>query len=364
MTANHNNKPPYDVLDEIPYQFLVEQSLVGIYLIQSDILKYCNAAFAGICGYTPEQVMGRKITEMVAPPSVNTVLSKVRERIEAGYGTSQRYLMQAKHADGYIVSLEVNGRAVMYQGEPAIAGVAIDATQRLQYEQELKASHHQLQQVARSAIKLREQHRQEIARDIHDVLGGLLTSIKMDATRIVEREPQSDIVEIAEDIIHLSQESINFARNKSEELYPSTLTLGLIPTIENLLQQQQLRSGIKCEFTLGELPPRLSSDREIMIFRIVQESLTNVIRHADASAVDVQLDYRNGQLFLTVDDDGVGLQAVPPRDGAFGLMYMRERAADYNGVVTLGSNDYGGTRVSLTLPLPIAADNFTQQEGL
>lgn len=357
---SHSFEPPESFLDpileNIPYQFLVEQSLVGIYLIQDFNLVYCNAAFAAITGHKVEQVMGQPITQFVDPESLPTVLHRIRHRLAAGVGHSARYIHQAKHLDGRSVDMEVHGRTVFHDGRLAIAGVAIDVTQQMDYERRLKQSHDQLQQMTRYAIKLREQNRQTMAREIHDVLGGLLTSIKMGANRILKRQstggPEtSGISEIAEDISTLAQESIDFARCKSEQLYPATLNyLGLVPSLKNLLKMQQRRCELECHLKLVTDIPRLQSDAELMVYRIVQESLTNVVRHAQASKVTVTLDTTDELLLVTVDDDGVGIREQRVPDGSFGLLFMVERAADFGGDIQVSCNASGGTQVALRLP--------------
>lgn len=351
---SHILSPSQDspIFNEIPYQFLVEQSLVGIYLIQDDVLQYCNEAFAAITGHKIDQVMGRPIADFVDPESLTTVKRNIRKRLASGVGHSARYIHQAKHIDGRCVNMEVHGRTVFHDGRLAIAGVAIDVTQRLEYERKLKQSHHQLQQMTRYAIKLRERCRMEMAREMHDVLGGLLTSIKMDATRILKRSSPGDVSEIAKDIITLTQESIHFARSKSEQLYPATLTyLGLEPTLDNLLTEQQQRCDLTCTLLIQNAIPRFSADVELMVYRIVQESLTNVIRHARASGVTVTLGTTNTLLLLTIDDDGIGIPESRSPEGSFGLLFMRERAADFGGEIHAGHNDLGGTRIALKLPL-------------
>jgi two-component system, NarL family, sensor histidine kinase UhpB len=341
-------------LSGISYQCLVEQSLVGIYLIQDDILKYCNHAFAAISGYKPEQIIGRHISEMVAPESINKVLSNIHERIQLGPHTSTRYIHKSVHVDGYLVDMEVHGRTVEHEGRPAIAGVAINVTQRLKYEREFRESHFQLQQMTRYANRIREQNRQELAREIHDVLGGLLTAIKMDATRIIGRSHNNDgITEIAEDIIQLAQESIQFARSKSEQLYPATLNyLGLLPTLNNHARTFEQRTGIRCTVLCQHKEITLPADMALAIFRIVQESFTNVARHARALIIQTTVMMEDDQILVLVRDNGVGIKADNGREGALGILIMKERAAEFGGEVLIRNDIEQGTVVSLRIPLP------------
>lgn len=337
--------------EEIPFQALVEQSLVGIYLIQDGVMIYCNEAFAGATGHRPEQVIGHQIAEFLEAESLQVVMSQIQKRIEAGEGATSRYFNRARHVDGHLIDLEVHGRSIIIDGKPAVAGVAVNMTQQLNYERELKQSHSQLQTLSRYINKLRETRRREMARDIHDVLGGLLTSIKMNAMRILSKSDSSETVEIAEDIIQLSQESIDFARSTSEQLYPATLNyLGLAPTIENLLRQTRARTEIDYQVTLNQPLPELAGELSLMLYRTVQEALTNTLKYADASLFEVVLNSTAEHLTLDILDNGSGIDARRVRDGAMGLLFMRERVEEFGGQIDLES-DAAGTRIHLSVPL-------------
>ena len=345
--SSKNNKQIYE---EIPFQALVEQSLVGIYLIQDGVMIYCNEAFAGATGHTPEQVIGHPISEFVEAESLQIVMDQIEKRIEAGMGSTSRYFNQARHIDGHIIDLEVHGSSIMVDGRPAVAGVAVNMTQQLSYERELKQSHSQLQTLSRYINKLRETRRREMARDIHDVLGGLLTSIKMGAMRLLSKSDSTESVEIAEDIIQLSQESIDFARSTSEQLYPATLNyFGLGPTLENLLKQTKARHQLDYSVTSTENVPKLSNELSLMLYRTVQEALTNTLKYADASLFEVTISADTTSLKLSIRDNGKGIEGNQKREGGMGLLFMRERASEFNGTIHVES-DSDGTLIELTIP--------------
>lgn len=339
-------------LHETPYEVLVEQSLVGIYLIQGGVLKYCNSAFAAITGHKPEQIIDQPISSVVAPQCLQNVLNNISTRISNGVGSSTRYFTQARHIDGHLVDLEVHGRTTEYYDAPAIAGVAVNMTQQLSYERELQDSHKQLRLMSQYANNLREHRRQKMAGDIHDVLGGLLTSIKLSANRLINKSNNTEMVEIAEEIMCLAQESIDFARSKSEQLYPATLNyLGLIPTVENLLKQQQRIGDLSFSLVVNRAPPELSSEVSLVIYRTIQEAITNVQRHAQASQVLVHITTNEHGLIIQIDDDGVGILDKNRSEGSIGLLFMKERAAEYQGEISTSSGSLGGTRIQLALPM-------------
>ncbi|TCK04317.1 PAS domain-containing sensor histidine kinase [Marinobacterium mangrovicola] len=352
MPPELNKKRDAPFFNERSYQVLVEQSLVGIYLIQDEVMRYCNSAFAAITGRTTAEIINKPIAPILTPESLQTVRDHIERRYREGPGATARFFTQARHVEGYLVDLEVHGRAIIYEGRPAVAGVAVNMTLQLNYQRELRNSHQQLQLISRYANRVREHQRHETARDIHDVLGGLLTSIKLGATRLLSQSDPGEIIEIAEDIIGLAQESIDFARHKSEQLYPATLNyLGLLPAIENLLKQQRSRSMLRYRLHCEDSLPTLSQEQSLVIYRTVQESLTNVIRHAEASQVVIEIRHIEGMLSVVIDDDGIGFDSAPKRENSFGLLFMRERAAEYGGELHAANAPLGGTRISLTLPV-------------
>jgi len=352
MTLNDIQKQESTTINGIPYQAIVEQSLVGIYLIQDGLLKYCNDAFAKITGHTVEQLINTSINSVVSPNCIDHVIDNIQQRISKGVGASTRYLTQSIHVDGSSVDIEVHGRTIFYNNKPAIAGVAVNVTQQLDFERDLQKSNSQLKEMSRYINKLRGQRSQEMARDIHDVLGGLLTSIKMSTVRLLNRNNSAHTQIIADDIMSLTQECIEFARNKSEQLYPSTLKyLGLQPALENLLSSHKKLNQLEYTLSFESPSPELQYDLALLIYRIVQESLTNIIRHAKADQVDIKIRYPANQLTVQIQDNGTGFDITKIRDGACGLLYMKERASEFEGKVTITSDTQKGTCLLLTLPL-------------
>jgi signal transduction histidine kinase len=125
--------------------------------------------------------------------------------------------------------------------------------------------------------------------------------------------------------------------------------LGLDAALEWLARETEARSGVRLTLALDPHPP-LSTDRSTVAFRVVQEALTNVVRHAQAKTAEVRLRALDGRLELEVSDDGVGLPATPANTG-FGLLGIRERVNGLDGTLALGPRPGGGTRLSVTLPL-------------
>ena len=181
----HYDRPAMSDLSGLPedtFHALVEQSVAGIYILQDERFVYANAHWADIVGLTPQEMIGGHLSRFVAPEDLDALLDKYYRRLR-GDPPSMHFITRGLHADGRVLQIEVHGSRMLYRGRPAVMGVGIDVTERLRNEAELLRLREQLQALtAYTAAKLEEQ-RQQFARDVHDVLGGMLTSIKMDATR-------------------------------------------------------------------------------------------------------------------------------------------------------------------------------------
>jgi PAS domain S-box-containing protein len=224
-----------------------------------------------------------------------------------------------------------------------VAGIAIE---RRQLDDDLRALPARLEGI-------REEERTGIAREIHDELGQALTALKMDIAWVSRRVPAGDAVaaKLAE-MSRSADEILGSVRRISSELRPGVLdTLGLQAAIEWQAEEFQRRTGTPCGVRSGLGDVQLGRDLSTAVFRIFQEALTNIARHAGATEVVVQLGLERGNLKLEVSDDGVGLPAPAPRSGSLGLLGMRERARRLGGDCVIRDRTPRGTLVSLSLPL-------------
>lgn len=339
----------------IPFQGIVEQSLAGIYIIQDEVFRYVNATFAEIIGYTPAEMRGMHLSRAVPPDTVEEVIRNYHRRV-SGVEPSIRFFTKGLHRAGHAVMLEVHGSRLIYQGRPAVVGVGIDVSERVRDRQALEQSRQQLQELAAYINTVLEEQRARIARELHDVVGGMLTSAKLDLQRLQRRLDQTprddDARAIAEDLLQLTQETIASVREMSEMLRPGAIDhLGLAAAMQADLARFAERSGIACRIEPQCIELELTQERATSVFRIFQEALTNIARHAHASRVDVSLAAQDGCLQLTVSDNGSGMPAASPTGKSIGLIGMAERARELGGTLHIGSPDEGGTRLTLRVPL-------------
>lgn len=208
-----------------------------------------------------------------------------------------------------------------------------------------------LTELTRHLQTAREDERSRLARDLHDELGALLTSAKLDAARL---RPRLTAVapELLDRLAHLVDSlnsSIALGRRIIEDLRPSTLSnLGLATTLEILAREFAERAGVRvhCEVQ----PVALEADAELVVYRVVQEAITNISKYARAQQVWITLAARDGQAEVTVRDDGAGFDTTATPASAYGLMGMRFRVEAEGGSLTLQSTPGTGTQVQVRLP--------------
>lgn len=220
---------------------------------------------------------------------------------------------------------------------------------RLEVEVRLRTE--QLTELALHLQTAREDERSRLARDLHDELGALLTSAKLDAARIRSRLAGTapEALERLQHLVGTLESVIALKRRIIEDLRPSALAhLGLVATLEILAREFSERSGVRVHCTLA--PVHLEADAELMVYRLVQEAITNVTKYARASQVWLSLGSRDGQVEISVRDDGVGFDARSKHRSAYGLVGMRFRVEAERGTLTLDSAPGEGTTIRARLP--------------
>lgn len=246
---------------------------------------------------------------------------------------------------------------------PAIKRELRDAATRRDHRaaaEQLVESRRQLQELSAYLQTVREEERARIARELHDGLGQMLTALKIDASRLRGRAAALDdaMAQKLDGMAGLIDETIEAVRRISSDLRPVMLDdLGLKAALEWLVEEFGRRhEDIRCELALGTDSLDVADALATAAFRIVQECLNNAVKHAQASAIRVALDTRDGCLAIEVRDNGRGL--APQRTGraGYGLISMRERAQALGGSFSLAAAPDGGVVVAVALPLAAAGD--------
>jgi PAS domain S-box-containing protein len=230
-------------------------------------------------------------------------------------------------------------------------GVIMDLTERKRTEEELQRSRDQLRALAARLQSVREEERTKVAREIHDELGQALTAIKIDLSSL-SRELPADKKPESESILKLVDETIQSVRRISTELRPAILdAVGLVAAVEWAAGEFEGRTGTQCQLDLPREDIAIDQERATALFRIFQETLTNVVRHANATVVSVRLAKEDNNLTLRVHDNGKGVSEEQLSAGSsLGILGIRERALLLGGELTITGDPGEGTTVRVRIP--------------
>jgi len=264
---------------------------------------------------------------------------------------------QLKRMDETCLWVSMSARAVRDDdgGLLYIDGFAVDVTERKRAERNLSRSREQLRNLARRQEQAREDERTRIAREIHDELGQLVTVLIMDLNWLSSKlgEHEMDMQERTRSMaqtVGLIQKTV---RRIAAELRPGMLDdLGLAAAVEWLAKEFQNRSGIACSAHIEPSDIEMDRDRATALFRVAQEALTNIMRHAQADRVDIQLTLKDGTVRLKVADNGRGISREEMDDsGSLGIIGIRERVHFLGGQAIISGSPGQGTTVNVRLPL-------------
>src|SRR5215213_6609836 len=343
------------------YRELFENAKDAIYVHDLDgTYLSINRAAEKLSGYSREEIIGHNFKEFVAPEYVRYVRDSFWKKLAQQGETTYEVDVIAK--DGRRVPIEVSSRAIYENGTLiGVQGMARDITER-------KLAQDALQMFSRQLIQAQEEERRRIARELHDQIGQILTVVKMNLHAVQQVVCQgSEAGSYVKDNIEAVDEALRLVRDLSVELRPPILDdLGLTTALRWYVDRYTKRTGLTVDIVI-DLPDeneRFSREFETACFRIAQEALTNVVRHAKATQVLLRLTRSREVLLLTVKDDGAGfdverLRKRAPRVATLGLISMQERAHAAGGRVEIESAPAGGTEVRFSLPLDADAAGYT-----
>jgi PAS domain S-box-containing protein len=251
--------------------------------------------------------------------------------------------------------IELSVSAFQHDGQCCVLTIMRDVSVRKSAERALFESREQLRGLATALRTAREAEQTRIARNLHDELGQSLSLLKMHVLNLGAHigQQEHDPLVLVHDAVVLVDETLASVRRLATELRPSMLDhLGLLPTIAWFADQFRKRSGVRVTVKLPEAVPIEDRDVATSWFRILQEALTNVLRHAKATAVGIRVFEADGAIRMTITDNGSGFDVAAARGRGFGLLGMQERAAEIGATLTMESEPGAGSRMELALPLP------------
>ncbi len=346
-----------DDQDRLRFQSLlldsVRESIVGI--DANHAVTYWNNGAQALFGYTAEEAMGRPIERLILLDEPGAMTDWKEELAQLSGDGTWHGQVQRRRKDGSVIWTDVVASVVRGSDGHGSGFIAIhrDSTDLRRSQALLRESHERLQQLAAGLMDVREQERSAIARELHDELGQDLTRLNMDLMWLAERLPGRLKTRRTAGMVSLVEKMSTTVQHLSAQLRPAILDdFGLEAAIEWQAQEFEEWNGARCrlDLRLPPLPP--DRDRDTTVFRILQESLTNVARHAQAGSVDIRCGVTGGALVLEVADDGVGIgEGAAGGPGSLGVLGMRERARAIGAVVDIVPRVPRGTAVRLRVPV-------------
>ena len=325
------------------------------------LVLQANLTAASLLGVTRSTLVRHLFTTFVFRDDQDIYYLLSRKLFKPGAQASACDLRMLKN-DGtpFWIHLAVT-TAQEQDGAPVLRIVLNDVTERKQLEDSLREQTRQLQAVSRRVLEVQEAERRRVAMELHDELGQSLTAIKINL-QAQDRFKELAPGELNAENIHLVEAALQQVRHLAQALRPSILDdLGLLPALRSMVEQTTARSGVAVQFYVAAPPSRLAPEVETACFRIVQEALTNIMRHAHAQQVEIDLHLDGDALVLSVHDDGCGfdLAAMQKRaqaGGSIGVLGMQERATLIGGQLELQSTPGHGSTVRLRCPLRLRGE--------
>ena len=314
-----------------------------------------NPAAAAMFGVSVGQMLGQPLGNFIRAPSEpgQTPLDYFQGGGRAGRRATD-YAGMGVRAGGESFPIEGSITDAFQDGVTLYTIILRDVSERQRVQQKLARSHDQLRQLSAALQTIREEERTHISRELHDDLGQLLASLRMDLTLLRETCANTpDSLRLIDGMDANLLTAITSLRRIATNLRPRALDEGgLYFALQGLRDDFVERHGIACELLADEAELRLDDQASTAIFRIVQEALTNVARHAQATRVTLTLYRSNNELLITIRDDGRGIQDVDMEKAeSLGLVGMRERVWGLKGEISIGPDDGPGTRIDIVLPV-------------
>jgi PAS domain S-box-containing protein len=343
----------------------VESAMDAIITVDaSQNIVLFNGAAESMFGCRREEVIGTPLASFIPARLRSAHSDHVRRFGETG-ATSRRM-----GAQRIVTGLRRNGEefpidaAISQSSEGGARFYTVilrDVTQRVQAEAALRRSREELQNLSAAADVAREQEKNRIARELHDELGQALTMLQMDVAWCKQKLPAGEeaLARRLDKMATMLGATIAATRRIASDLRPLLLDdLGLLPAVDWLVENFIQRTGVPCELTVSNPEMQPPAAHSTAVFRVIQEALTNIAKHAQAQHVDVAIEERPTEIVVSIHDDGRGFSPQDPRKpGSFGLVGLRERAYLVGGDASITSAPGHGTSIEVRLPLPVEASS-------
>jgi two-component system sensor histidine kinase UhpB len=349
------------------YRMLFERSPLPMWVVDTQTLRFLavNDAALRLYEYSRDEFL--TMTALDIRGAAEDAL--FREFVSREGGSVRHGVFRHQKKTGDPVDIDGVGHLVAWRGRPARLVQINDITERLRTQQtlerlnrELEVSHERLRALSRRLFEVQEEERRRLARDLHDDVGQALTALKMQLESLARSGGELTARSRVDDCVDTVQHTLERVRQLSLSLRPPQLDdLGLAAAVRSHLDRQARVAGLQAHFETQDAPRDLAPDTETACFRVAQEAINNVLRHARARNLWVRLFTVGGRLAISVRDDGRGFDVESVRERSakgtsLGLIGMEERMALAGGSFELRSAPGQGTVLVATFPLPSAKE--------
>lgn len=343
------------IQNEEMFRNVWENSADGMRLVDEDAkIKLVNRTFCELVQMPYEKLIGEPYN-ICYNESNEVEIKKFRENL-LNNQIPTRQITTIKLWNGEEIPVEISNSFIeFHDGKRVLLSIFRDISEQKEYERKIKVSEEKYRRLALHLQTIREEERAKIAQDIHDHLGQQLTALyfEVSSIRTMRNWTKKSIEERLDGINKLIDQLIESVQRISSELRPAILDhLGLIPTIEWEVSAFQKRTGIKTTLRKKVHDLEFSKSESTVIYRILQEALTNVARHSEATKVSIDLGLQNGEFKMIIKDNGIGIPEEKFSDPkSIGIIGMKERAYSIKGELNIESKNKKGTKVTLTIPI-------------
>ena len=339
---------------EKKYKLLFEHNPLPMWMITMPDMNITDVNDAAVhhYGYARHEFLNLNLRDIHPQSDVNAFLRYMKEQ-SSGYHNAGVWRQYKKNRN--IIFVEIYAYSMKLEGRDIRLVLSHDITQKIEAEKKLKQSLGQIRMLTGHLQEVREEERKNIARDIHDELGQQLTILKMDVAWIIKKMQNPDEILIAQlkGLLDTIDGTMKSVRRMCSELRPALLDdLGLIAAMEWQAREFEKNTGIIVELTLPAEALMLVPEIKTGLFRIFQESLTNIARHAQAREVKVNLQEEDKSLVLNIGDNGKGFDtSILNEKSTLGILGMEERSLMMGGKYVIESEPGKGTTVKVTVPV-------------
>ncbi|MBE3145419.1 MAG: PAS domain S-box protein [Planctomycetes bacterium] len=351
-----------------PYRVLIQAlNEAAVTLTAEGTILYCNSRFSEMTKTPPEQLFGSSIQGLIKSAERKVFGNTLRQSAE---GPSRKEF-NIRAADGSLVPALFSVKNLDIEGMTAFCAVITDITDRKRTEDALQKSEQhyrelfqegermrdELQRLSKEIFSVQEEERTRISREIHDEIGQALTAISLNVEKLKTNGKPSEVKRKIQSIQSLVEKTSDFIHDLARQIHPSMLEdLGLLPALRSFVRDFQKNTELRVNLKFSASVERASVEQKTVLYRIVQESLTNVLKHSGTRNARVMIGKSPKGITLQVMDNGkgfelAGISGTHEKRQGLGILGMRERAHSVAGTFTILSQLGKGTRVRVHLPL-------------